>query len=142
MNSAQLKQFTVSFLVVLSLFVSSVSACTCSHHQEKVEVDVSACHQHSPEAKAEQHPGTNVSEEIQTVISETECCCVQPAPKVVAKSESVKIGKQILVSAGENKSVSELVLERVHSPSNFHSSQLPITDSFYNLTPGRAPPRL
>ena len=114
MNSERLKQFTVSLLVVLSLFVSSVSACTCSHHQEKVEVDVSSCHQHSPEAKAEQHHDTQ-SKKIQSIISETECCCIQPAPKVVAKSESLKIDNQILASGDENIKSSERVLERVRS---------------------------
>jgi hypothetical protein len=124
MKNQRLKQFTVSLLVVLSLFVSSVSACTCAHHQEKVEADVSSCHQHSPKAEAEQQFGTNPFEKIQSVISETECCCIQPAPKVVAKSESIKIDKQILASNSENTNASECVLECVRSTSNFHSSQL------------------
>ena len=114
MKNMKIRQLSLIFLALLSLFVSSVSACTCSHHQEKVEVDVSSCHQHSPEAKAEQHHDTQ-SKKIQSIISETECCCIQPAPKVVAKSESLEIDNQILASGDENIKSSERVLERVRS---------------------------
>jgi len=40
MKSVKLKQFAVSLLALLSLFASSVSACACSHHQEKPETNL------------------------------------------------------------------------------------------------------
>ena len=57
MKSVKLKQFAVSLLAILSLFASSVSACACSHHQEKPEVSPASCHGHPAETKTGQNHG-------------------------------------------------------------------------------------
>lgn len=139
MKSVRLKQFGLAFCLVVSLFVSSVSACTCSHHPQKVETEVSSCHQHSESTKTEQHHSPDSNEEAQSVIPQDECCCVEPTPRVVAKAENIKIEKQKLAT------FSLLPVEIAFVPQTFKvksefSRKFYLTDSFYNLTPGRAPP--
>lgn len=141
MKNWRLKQMTASFLVVLSLFVSSVSACGCSRHQESTEADSPSCHEHSQKEKVENNDGANSAETIQTVISETECCCVSPAPKALAKSETVKIEKQSLAILPTTPIKIAFVQKIVLVESEF-TTPFYLTDSFHNLTPGRAPPVL
>lgn len=139
MKNQRLKQFAASLLVVFSLVASSLAAaCNCSHHQEAAKTHLPSCHQHSPEAQTEHHH--DLSETIQTVISQNECCCIQPAPKVYAKAESVKIEKQNRVVAPslpiQTVFVSQIVLVEVEFTAPFH-----LTDSFHNIKSPRAPPR-
>ena len=140
MKNQRLKQFAAGFLIVFSLFVSSVSACTCSRHEEKAETDSSSCHEHSQEKKVESHHDADSPQTVQTLISETECCCVQPARRVFAKSETVKIEKQSLAVLPAFAVKTAFVSQTVSVKSEF-VAPFYLTDSFYNLTPGRAPPR-
>ncbi len=137
MNKQRLRQFSGSFLIVLALFVSSVAACVCSqHHSEKVEIDVSLCHEHSGN---KQNQDANSSETVQKLDSNDECCCLQPVPRVFSKSETIKLEKQTAVwtfSRVENKVVSTIVsVEKV-----YFEKSLNLSDSFYNIKSPRAPP--
>jgi hypothetical protein len=138
--NGRLKQFAASFVVVLSLFVSSVSACACSHHQQ-VETVSSSCHGHSHSTKAETHQHTTSLETAQALVSETECYCIQPAPRVFAKSENVKIEKQVS-NLAQISPVEIVFVPQTTSVKSEFITPFYLTDSFYNLTPGRAPPRL
>jgi len=128
------KQITVGFLIVLSLLVSSIAACVCSHHAEKVETKVSSCHDHA-EAKQE----TASPEKVSQFDSNDECNCIQPAPRIFAKSETIKFEKQAAVlplSPVEIKAVSQIVSDSgVYFEKPFY-----LSDSFYNLKSPRAPP--
>jgi hypothetical protein len=141
MKSVRLKQFGLALCLTLSLFVSSISACTCSHHPEKVEVEAPSCHQHSETAKTEQHHDSDSNENAQSLAPQDECCCLEPTPKVVAKAENIKIEKQKLATVSlapiEIAVVSQIVSVKSEFTRKFY-----LTDSFYNLTPGRAPPSL
>jgi hypothetical protein len=141
MKSVRLKQFGLAFCLVVSLFVSSVSACTCSHHPEKVEIEVSSCRQHSETIQTGQHHKANLDENAQSLVSQDECCCIEPAPKVVAKSETLKIEKQKLATLSLLPVEIAFVPQIVSVKSEF-ITPFYLTDSFYNLTPGRAPPNL
>lgn len=141
MKSERLKQFGLAFCLVVSLFVSSVSACTCSHHPEKIETEVSSCHGHSETSPAEQNQKVDLDKNAQSLVSQDVCCCAEPSPKVVAKSETLKIEKQALavlpLSTVEIAFVPQIVSVKTEFITPFY-----LTDSFYNLSPGRAPPGL
>ena len=143
MKNQRLKQFTVSLLVVLSLFVSSVSACTCSHEPETSEI--SHCQpppQHSHDAQAESHHDENLPESVSVLVSPNQCCGIQSTPRASAVTKNNKIDKQALIVSPsppiEFVSVSQIVsIKTVGFVTPFY-----LSDSFHNLTPGRAPPRL
>jgi hypothetical protein len=140
MKTAWLKQFGLAFCVMLSLFASSVSACACAHHQEKTQTNSPSCHENSVQTKTENHHETDSSETIKTTVSETECCCMSPAPRVTTKTESIKFEKQIaaipFAALIENKTVSQIFSVKIDFTKPFY-----LSDSFYNISPGRAPPR-
>jgi hypothetical protein len=138
MNKQRLGQISVSFLIVLSFFVSATAACICSHHIENVEVEAPSCHEHS-----ETMPNHEMAsdENIQQIVSDDNCCCVQPAPRVFSKSETIKIEKQTAVlslARIEIKAVSTFIsVENIYFEKPFY-----LSDSFYNIKSPRAPPRL
>ena len=131
------KQIAVGFLVILSLFASSVAACVCSHHAEKAETVAASCHQHS-EAKPETDSFENV-ETARKFNASDECGCASPAPRVFSKSETIKIEKQAAAlpfSPVEIKAVSTVLSAgNVYFEKPFY-----LSDSFYNLKSPRAPP--
>ena len=141
MKSLRLKQFGLALCLTLSLFVSSISACTCSHHPEKVEIETPSCHQHSETVKTEQHHDSDSNKNAQSLVPQDECCCLEPTPKVVAKAENIKIEKQKLATVSLAPVEIAFVPQIVSVKSEF-TRKFYLTDSFYNLTPGRAPPSL
>ncbi len=150
MKSTRLRQLSLAFCLLVSLFVSSVSACACSHHPENVETvkaESSSCHQHSEKeterdvVKAEQQQDIISDENAQSIVPIDECCCIQAFPRIVAKSETIKIEKQALSILPFSTIEPHFVLQIVTVESDF-ITPFYLTDSFYNLTPGRAPPIL
>lgn len=155
MKNQRLKQFAASFLIVLSLFASSISAaCSCSHEMK----DGEHC-QNSVETKNEPHAAHRYLHETQNAsahchdnktdsakiasISEGECCCLaQPAPRAVAKTENVKIEKQQAAILSATKIEFVLIHQIVSIETARFAAPFYLSDSFHNLTPGRAPPRL
>jgi hypothetical protein len=128
------RQMAVGFLIVASLFVSSVSACICSHHAEKAEVQAASCHEHS-EAKQE----TPQVEQIEKFDSGEDCGCAAPAPRVFSKSEKLKIEKQL---AAVSFAPLEIKTPATNSAvlSVYFEKPFYLSDSFYNLKSPRAPP--
>lgn len=148
MKSVRLKHYSLAIWLVVSLFVSAVSACTCSHHPERVEIteiSSSSCHQNSREAtqtsSSEQFQKSDSTGIVESLISQDQCCCIQPAPKVFAKSENLKIEKQTLAILPVSQIAIVFVPQTITIKSEF-ITPFYLTDSFYNLTPGRAPPIL
>ena len=142
MKSVKSKRFAISLLVLLSIFASSVSACACSHHREKPETDSASCHEHSAEAKAGEDNGDgNLPETINSIASEAGCICLQLAPKAVVKSENIKVEKHFAALAAV-KPVEIVFTETIVSVKIDFSKPQYLSDSFYNLSPGRAPPAL
>jgi hypothetical protein len=129
------KQIAGGFLIILSFFVSSVAACVCSHHAEKVESESPSCHEHS-----EPKPSAGESENPERLDANDECLCVQSAPRAFSKSETLKIEKQAAISpspaALEIKALSIVsALEKVYFEKPFD-----LSDSCCNLKSPRAPP--
>jgi hypothetical protein len=127
--------------VLISLFVSSISACACSHHPENVETEASSAHRHAETTPTEHHHDAELNENAQSLAPTDECCCLEPSPKVFAKSETLKIEKQSLAVLPVSTIRAGFAAQTV--PVGFELvPPFYLTDSFYNLTPGRAPPAL
>jgi len=141
MKSIKFKQFALSLAALLSLFVSGVSACACSHHQIQDETKSSSCHEHSPHQKAAQDQKNNLDGKIKSLVSEAECTCFQSASKFVTKSEINKFGKHIAAISLEVPAKIVSVPQTIGDQIRF-SKPLYLSDSFYNISPGRAPPSL
>ena len=131
-------QISVSFLLVLSFFISSAAACICSHHLDNVEVAAPSCHEHS---ESKPHHETSFDENTPQLDTDEDCCCIQSAPRAFSKSETLKIEKQAAVVPStriEIKAVSTFVpAENTYFEKPFY-----LSDSFYNIKSPRAPPRL
>lgn len=141
MKSISLKQFVISLSALLSLFVSSVSACACSHHQAKPETESPSCHAHPAKSESGRNHDADAPETIRNSLSEAGCVCFQIAPKAFAKSETTKFKKYAAavyhLTAPEIVFVSRGAAVKLDFTKPFY-----LSDSFYNLSPGRAPPRL
>jgi hypothetical protein len=139
MQSLRLKQFAVILLLISSLFVSAISACACAHHQAKQETETSSCHWHS--AKTVKNHDAEATENTEALISEDGCVCFQTTPKVFAKAETVKFKKHAAtISNPAPPSIvfaAQTVSENIDFIKPFY-----LSDSFYNVSPGRAPPVL
>jgi hypothetical protein len=157
MKSTRLKQFVASFLVVLSLLVSSVSACTCTHNSPQAETsehcqpeppqhshesNTDSHHSHNESASGHQHDEQAKINFASLSFSETECCCISPAPKVFTKSEKVKTEKQASRLLSKTEIEVRLTPQIVSVKTVEFTRPFYLSDSFHNLTPGRAPPSL
>jgi hypothetical protein len=156
MRMSKIKQISLVLCCVFSLFVSSVSACYCGHGEAAPQKEQHCAPQSLPQEKTENHSAhhdsrsdssksqqhTSLEAEI-TVNQSDECCCAHSVPKIYAKSEGVSIQKQsavLLILAPVNLeliSQGRSINKTVECPALFY-----LSDSFYNLPPGRAPPRL
>ena len=136
MKNQRWTKFGGSFLIVLSLFVSSVAVCVCQHHIAKAETEVPSCHEHS-EAKHD----VDSSENIPKLDADDDCNCLQPAPKAFSKSETIKLEKQ---TANLPQMRIEIeVVSSIAAAENVHFEKpFCLSDSFYNIKSPRAPPRL
>jgi hypothetical protein len=141
MKNARFKQFGLAIGLIVSLFASSISACACSHHAGKVEIETPSCHGHSETAKTGQPQKSDVNENAQSLVPQDECCCVAPPPKASAKSENLRIEKQALANLSLAPVETTSSRQTISVKSEF-VRKIYLTDSFYNLTPGRAPPNL
>jgi len=95
MTFKQAKLFSASFLAIMAMFVSSVSACACGHHEQSVE-DASSCHVRSHSG----HSETTQTTEAKTRIDEGCTCSVTMlSPCVLAKSGKKKAADQRPIAA-------------------------------------------
>jgi len=136
----RIKSISIAAMAVLSLFASSVSACTCTHHVEQAKAESPSCHSHT---HRESSTPTNASPT--SVDSLCECLLAKPAPAIIAKSEKKKLPLQR--DAGETSAEpvkfnlpgfanDVSVVETTKYLSNY------LTRHFTGLLPSRAPPRL
>lgn len=127
-------------LAVLSLFVSTVAACACTHHHpEKVleAVETSSCHSESHET------GVKKQEPSADHFADASCECILDAPsRVFVKSEKLKIEKQAIVSTIEDSDLEPVLKVTMYLSAGYYTPRIFVPDPFYNLTPGRAPPRI
>ena len=138
MKLVRTKQLLVTVTAILSLFVSAVSACACSHH-ETVKVETESCHSSSHAAPAaEQSTDSNYVE--------TDCNCLvrDAVPAIVAKKDDKRatverqiaevVELPILIAIEFDFAVtSDITFVPPHS--NYQQALL-------SSLPSRAPPRL
>ena len=98
-KTKRIMQLITGLFAVLSLSVSSVAACTCSHHQA------------APEAKKSCHGTSHHQSQTENVGSPNvgqSCNCIQPTSERSVKSEPFKLKKQLPVfSANETIAAAE-----------------------------------
>ena len=138
MKFLRAKHLILTTAAMLSLFVSAVSACACTHH-ETVKVEASSCHSSSHET-----PPVEASNAAPHFESDCNCFVRTPVPAVVAKKDE------------KRTAVEEQVAELVDLPTAFairFEAADPITVAFeppqsnfqqalLSSLPSRAPPRL
>lgn len=140
-NTKQIRSILFSVLAVLSLFVSTVSACACAHHRADVKPAEDSCHVQSHSSRE----GSVQTAESETGIDEVCTCFVnQPSPYVLAKSDKKK--------SADQTPVFDIPVDRVLVETDLSISQTSATHFGFNSnlyfsllsisTPSRAPPRL
>jgi hypothetical protein len=128
-------QFGIAFCLALSLMASAVSACTCLHHQQNEAAEQHSCHNEASEkAEADSSPVDTRS------ISGAGCSCFEIVPKLSAKSENPKLKKHALANSPERRANIAFVSHFGESVKTF-AKPLYLSDSFYNISPSRGPPR-
>ena len=141
----KIERFAASILIVFSLFVSTIAACCCDHHEEKAAIETASCHAQTPETKAETkaanyHAAKDSNDAAQFDAVNAKCeCTAFAAPKVYAKNENVKVEKQALTSETIKLPEAEFAASIIAFESDF-AAPFYLSDSFYNISPGRAPP--
>jgi hypothetical protein len=136
----RIKSISIAAMAVLSLFASSVSACTCSHHVEQAKAESPSCHSHT---HRESSTPTNASPT--SVDSLCECLLAKPAPAIIAKSEKKKLQlqKEIAETKVEPMEVGKPIPISVNPVSLvLNDPSIYLTRHFACLLPARAPPRL
>lgn len=131
-------QLLAAIVAVMSLFVSAVSACACSHHQP-VKAEAGSCHSSSHLSPAAERPDSSAH-------FGTDCNCFvrTPAPVIVAKKDDKRtaVAEQIaeivelrftIVFAGESWGTSKV---------SFEPPLFGYKHSLLASLPARAPPRL
>ena len=130
----RIRPYFIGVLAILSLFVSPLAACACSHHEApKAET---SCHKHSePQASPE------TGESSIKLSSRESCVCAQISPKELAKSENVKLRKHEIA-----RSSVLLSLETIFTPdlniAAGAADPLTASSTVRRYKPSRAPPRL
>jgi hypothetical protein len=83
MKFVRAKQILVTVTAMLSLFVSAVSACACSHHEPVKQAVGSSCHGPSHESPAAEQADL-LADHFE---ANCECFVRTPAPAIVAKTD-------------------------------------------------------
>jgi len=138
------RQILAAILAGLSLCVSSVAACACAHHHPetaRVEAESSSCH--GPAHQEDTSPQAAPGEARTGKGIDSSCeCFVQAGLRVSIKNENLKIGKQAAARAAAAPGTVLVFAAAAYVYAGFYSPEVFVSDRYYNLTPGRAPPRL
>ena len=130
---------------MLSLLVSSASACTCSHHHAAVKAEVSSCHHSEMSEMADRHDAQFENTSFSLTANDN-CICssdqlssfvaANPISKKFNRTETTTEAKQVGsgVEFQSTSAFAELSPEFV--------SDLSYSSTLKSLLPARAPPRL
>ena len=135
MELMRVRHLLIAIGLIASMLASAVSACACHHHDAEVEPEtVPACHQHQTKEKA------HAPDSGMPSISDCDCACFESVNRFSARSEPVKLKHQPTAAVG---AATEIVvpIAIVHPHLAVYKKPRFLTDSFYNISPGRAPPR-
>jgi len=138
-------QVLAGILAALSLCVSSVAACACTHHHPaavQVETEQSSCHGPAHQAGAASRQETPDEADERNGIDSSCECFMQAAPRASIKNENLKVGKQAMARTVTDPETVIVQVGASYVSNGFYSPEIFVSDPYYNLTPGRAPPRL
>ena len=127
----RIQKIAIGILAVLSLSVSSVAACSCSHYGVETQSGKS-CHGDNHEKKEQDLRSPRIGES---------CVCVQPTTELSTKSESFKLKKLAPAFPGI-VSVRERELSPTTILSNFRSRNPKYTSRLAASILPRGPPVL
>lgn len=82
------------------------------------------------------------AEKSAVIVSKNDCSCIQSASKVFTKNETLKVEKHLALTPAAIRSEINVVAPITEFKPIEFESPFYLSDSFYNLSPGRAPPRL
>ena len=142
MKLVRAKHLFVTVTAILSLFVSAVSACACSHHEPAKSVVESSCHGPSHE-----NPDRQVVEtpaKSSHVESDCNCFVKTPVPGIVAKTDDKRFGSEkefpepLIISAA----IVPVLAVEASLPADFAPPDLDVRPVLLSALPSRAPPRL
>ena len=142
MTIKRTKQILTSLVTILSLFVSAVSACACTHHEPpKKAVEKSSCHGSTHETVTVVDESEPRADSLETVCN---CFGNTPAPAVVAKSDEKRssIQQQVDDSGLTVINVALISWLSPDPPALFDPPQWNYRASLLSSLPSRAPPRL
>ena len=132
MTDLRLHRLGLAVGLVLCLFASSASACACRHHQKAEALPQEpSCHAHAK--KKSQQKTADAS------LDDSPCICFDNSSKLSAKSGSTKLKNQpaiatvAMADVAFDTGISDKALSEYAKP-------FFLSDSFYNISPGRAPP--
>lgn len=131
MSRRGLSQLVFVLLVGASLLASSVSACTCSHH----DLDGTAAVGHHDHHASEVERGS-----LAYLSASDDCICAIDTPRGIAKSENLKIQQPFALAGwvGVPHAADRIIL--LGAQSNGFEKPSYLTDPFHNLAPKRGPP--
>ena len=138
----QLQQFAIGILTVLSLLVSSASACTCSHHHAESDTGKSSLHSHSEMSEFGDSHHSRVENTASCLASDSDCVCEAATAKLVAKSDWIKFDKHIATVSLEKADIAVAVFQPLTTVRIDFAKPFYLSNSFYDLAPKRGPPNL
>lgn len=131
-------KYLVLTVTILSLLVSAVSACACSHH-EKVKVEAESCHSSSHEVPAAEQPSGSTQFE-----SDCNCFTRTPVPAIVAKKDDKRasVEEQIADIVELHFPIAIEFEIAAASDNRFEPPHSNYQHALLASLPSRAPPRL
>jgi hypothetical protein len=125
---------TAGLLSMISMLVSSVAACACSHHSVPKAESKKSCHSHS-ESAIEVDSGYQGQ-----IISGTGCSCGQASPRLVFKQDQKQLQVKPAITPSMLVDPEFVAIVAESAGDNFGTRSF--SQSFLrNSTLGRAPPR-
>ena len=135
----RLQQFAIGLLTVLSLLISSVEGCTCSHHEADGTPEPASHQHHSEMSEAAESHDSHVEDTNACLASDADCVCAVPASKFVAKPAGIKLKKQVSTISIKT-SIPFVVVPQTDTSRAVFVKPFYLSDSFFNLPPNRGPP--
>ncbi len=126
---------------MLALLASTVSACTCSHHEAEPVTEVSSCLYHSE--MAEMVDGDEAAVQAANICQalDDDCVCIASEQKTAAKFEAVKYKKQpTIVTLKTSITVASVLV--VSALNVGFANPHYLLDPFCDHSRSRGPPRL
>jgi hypothetical protein len=130
---ARLNKIFLALCLALSLSTASAASCVCEHHGPANTSPVSSCHEHP-------HKSGHFANINTTCFSEEACSCVQTDRAAFAKSDIIKLSKQIdqlrTFELDAKFERVEVLLEKTA----FSVRQVLLPEPYYGTSPSRGPP--